>query len=409
MNEIKSVDVVATGTRHFRRDDERQRGLLREPQPGERDGRQRSDGSRRSDNLTDARSDSDPVIVAGGNAILEGGDGGIGSSSNPLFVALSAGSLTASASDDVYITETQYDIRVADVYSNSDVYLTTPGSIIDAYPDDDQPEWEIGAHSATLQAGEGIGTGTNYVGTLLSGGTITAHASKAIFLHQFSGDMDVSLVKSTSGDVALWADGSILDSSLGVGPVVIGNNITLRSDNAAIGSGTAPLAIESAYSGPGTLTSSSYLNTYVTETSGNLSLDTIETAEGTAFISAPGGEILNGNPGGTNILSGATYLFAYGDIGEQTNQIISATPSTVSAAELQGISQTGSIWISNTGSLDVAPISGSGDSSSIDAGGSVQLTDHCITTLEGTITVGGTVPGSFGVDETGGTRATTSW
>ena len=232
VNEIKSVDIVATGTVIFdatgnvnvgssgslslesvTAGNEARITAQRQPDGREERFRPRDRRGRQRDPRRGETAASAPPL-------------------NPLFVALSAGSLTASASDDIYITETQYDMRIADVYSNADVYLTAarldprrlPGQTT-------QPEWEIGAQSASLQAGGGIGTGTNYIGTLLSGGTITANAAQGIFLHQVSGDMDVSLVDSAQGDVALWADGNLLDASLGVGPVAIGDNITLQADS----------------------------------------------------------------------------------------------------------------------------------------------------------------------------------
>ena len=86
--------------------------------------------------LVDVRGDTNPVIVAGGNAILEGGNNGIGTSSVPIYVALSTGSLSASAANDIYITATEYDLRLVDIYSNANVYLTADGtgSIFDDNP-----------------------------------------------------------------------------------------------------------------------------------------------------------------------------------------------------------------------------------------------------------------------------------
>ena len=160
----------------------------------------------------------------------------------------------------------------------------------------------------------------------------------------------------------------------------MGNNITLMSDTASIGSGTIPFAIETAHSGTGNLTSSSYGNTYVVETSGNLSLGTVQTTQGTAFISAPGGEILNGLKTGTNITSGKTYLFANGDIGTQTNEITSATPSSTTVADLQADSTNGSIYISNTGSLNITGVQDPSDPGIV-LKGSLDLTTHCTLTV----------------------------
>ena len=382
LNEIKSVDVLATGTLIFSAGTNVNVGSsggmnLKSVNAG---GEARIQAQQ---SLTDARSDSNAVITAGGNAILEGGSGGIGTSSKPFLIALSTGSLTARASGDIYLTETSYDMRLADLYSGGNIYLITPGSILDAYPDGDPLAngWKIGAQSAFLQAGDSIGTSTNYVETNLAG-KITANAAQGIFLHEVTGasdtlgTMDVSLVQSAHGDVGLWAAGNLLDAASGspteqVAPVALGKNITLRSDNASINVAPGGLAVGFAIQSSGTLTSSSYSNTYVTETTGDLSLDTVQTTAGTAFISAPVGQILNGT-GGTNITSGKTYLFADGDIGKQVDPIKAATPSGASVAIVQGLSTRGSIWLDNTGALDVSDVSG-GSGPGMVAGGSVQI------------------------------------
>lgn len=64
------------------------------------------------------------------------------------------------------------------------------------------------------------------------------------------------------------------------------------------------------------LTVSSFNNTHLTETVGDLYLNTIQTgAAAIAFIAAPAGRILNDSASGDNIISGKTYLFASLDIG----------------------------------------------------------------------------------------------
>ncbi len=330
--------------------------------------------------LVDVRGDTNPVIVAGGNAILEGGNNGIGTSSVPIYVALSTGSLSASAANDIYITATEYDLRLVDIYSNANVYLTADGtgSIFDDNPNSAAAGvWEIGGQSAFLQAGGSIGTSSNYVATDLGqSGKVTATAGQNIYLHQVSGNMNVAAADSTNGgNIGLWAAVNLYDANGTVAPVAIGNNITLEADSGVINKASGGVAVGFAIHASGNLTSLSSLNTYVTETTGNLSLNTVQTQAGTAFISAPAGEILNGT-GNTNITSGETYLFASGDIGTQANPIKAQTPSGSIAAIVQGASTAGSIYLDNEGALDLSnSVTGSGYG--MQAGGGVYVNTDC--------------------------------
>src|SRR5207245_6046010 len=97
--------------------------------------------------------------------------------------------------------------------------------------------------------------------------------------------------------------------------------------------GNAP-DIFSHYSGPGTLTATAIgdlLDIVIIQKdeiagthTNDLYLNTITTGAHTvAFITAPIGSILNGNPGGQNVLGGNTFLSARDDIGRQSNRIAS--------------------------------------------------------------------------------------
>ena len=188
--------------------------------------------------------------------------------------------------------------------------------------------------------------------------------------------MNVAAADSTNGgNIGLWAAVNLYDANGTVAPVAIGNNITLEADSGVINKASGGVAVGFAIHASGNLTSLSSLNTYVTETTGNLSLNTVQTQAGTAFISAPAGEILNGT-GNTNITSGETYLFASGDIGTQANPIKAQTPSGSIAAIVQGASTAGSIYLDNEGALDLSnSVTGSGYG--MQAGGGVYVNTDC--------------------------------
>jgi len=137
---------------------------------------------------------------------------------------------------------------------------------------------------------------------------------------------------------------------------------------------------------------------YIIQESGDLALNTIATGtwDGTelgdgytAFISDPGGSILNGVASGANITSGMTYLFAQGSIGSSSNYITSATPGGTAPAQVQGLATTGGIFLSNTGGLAIDAFTGSGDS--MNAGGSIDVLSNCPITVTGVILAQGSI------------------
>ena len=205
VNEVKSVDIVSTGTVDFvaagNLNVGTKNGLSLEKAIAGGEVRLTA-----QEGVTATTgSASSPVITAGGNAILEGGNyGGLGNSTRALFVQ-TGGSLTAIASDDIYLTETAgCDMKIAEVNANSaNAYLTTLGSnsILDWYVSGAEP-WEVGGKFVSLTSGGSIGASGNDLGIELSGGTIIAYAPRSIFLDQASGDMDVGLIESAKSDVS---------------------------------------------------------------------------------------------------------------------------------------------------------------------------------------------------------------
>jgi len=333
--------------------------------------------------------------IRGGDLILEAAQGSIGTADTVFYTDLVGdGTFTARALNDVYVHErtpsgTAGDMRVGTVFSrNGGIYLEADGSIVDGLNNDFA---NMAAQNIVLLADGGIGEPGDYLDMDAFGaGLLTATANENIRIAETFGNMNVRNVISRTGDVDLKAHLFILDavdltdptnpdSSINVGPDsnpladVIGNSITLISEFGGIGLSGNNFDIDSAYSGAGTLTSSSNLaNTYIIETSSNstlpqdLSLFEVSTSPGeTAFIAAPLGRILNGNPGGRNVISGKTYLFAAQDIGEALN------PITTQVGNIEGLSTTGSTWVTNAGGLNVGGVIGT--SNGMVAGGAVYV------------------------------------
>jgi hypothetical protein len=383
--------------------------------------------------------------VNGGDLILEAAEGTIGTDLRPFYINLSnTGELTARANGVIYILEssdfdiyeggtipnhfspgTAGDMRVATIFSKTaGVYLWSDGSIIDGL---DNEFTNIQANWIELTAGSGIGEIGDYLDiNHTSSGMITATAAQNILLNQTELSMNVRNILSRNGDVSLKAEYSILDavdlndpldpysgnasggSPAWAGVDIIGNNITLEAGSGYIGMADNPLDINSAYSGPGTLTSSSGLenealvsNTYVIEPSGNLWLNTVSTnlsTRSTAFITTPTGSIYNGSASGFNIISGQTKLIASGNIGT------SAKPLKSQVGRLEGNALHGGIWIENTGALSTGGVSG--DSGNIQGAGIVDITAHSPITIDhDVISTGGPVK-ITSMDDSGDDRIT---
>ncbi|MEJ2723028.1 MAG: hypothetical protein P8175_00020 [Deltaproteobacteria bacterium] len=354
-------------------------------EPGEMDGKVRL---KVQEALTNDRTDDlDPVNIRSGDLILEAEEESIGSASAALLLDLASGaSLIARANHDIYLRGYQCDLSIQEVFANDFVDLRADGSILDALDDDSTTAaWNINAHSVYLEAGTGadtegsIGSATNYLEVDLHGSALPAFADQDIYLHDIAGDMYVDEVISFYGSVGLKAAASILDIDEGIpgNPLVdvYGNNITLVAEYGTIGASGDDLDIDSSFYDPGTLTSSSEFNTYLIEPLGDLSLYTVQTNAGTAFIAAPAGRILNGNPGGHNVISGKTYLFAAQDIGEVGN------PITTEVGNIEGKSTAGSTWVTNTGPLTVGGVVDSSDPGML-GGGSAIITATSPITVE---------------------------
>src|SRR5208283_1762633 len=290
--------------------------------------------------------------VTAADLILEASATTIGTSSDDPFITdLSAGgTITARAGSDIYIEELSGNMNVDTMYSQSGgVYLAASnGSILDALQ---SGLVNIEANSFQFTASQGgIGQSGGYLELeILGSGTVTANARGDIYLEEVLSDMNVNSIVSTSGNVGLMANLSILNASGGIAAEVTGADISLDAINGNIGIAGNDLDIKAT----GTLTSSSYGNANIIQTDGDLSLNTVATVSGTAYISAPAGRILNGASSGYNIASGKTYLFAQNDIGT------SANPITTQVGFLEGLSTLGAAYITNTGSMTIGGVTGS--------------------------------------------------
>ena len=238
-----------------------------------------------------------------------------------------------------------------------------------------------------------IGTATAAIDVEITRGSIVAQGPGDIYLDATEGSsLNVENIDSRLGSlyfsaIGEFSGGSITEASdvaLGTA-VATGNSITLSADPllGTIGSPTQSFEIDVRPNG--TLTSSSGLDQYITQPTGNLALNTVTTSNGgTAFIEVPDGSISTGNTGGENILAGATYLFASNNIGT------SSDPMTTSVGNVQGQSTTGNTYVVNNTGVTVGGVNPD-DDMGLDSGGLINLmADGPVMTMQSVMSGGNT-------------------
>src|SRR5690606_16066183 len=116
--------------------------------------------------------------IQGGNTIIEGGYGGIGTAERPLTLKLHEGAtLIARAAEDIHLRELGGNITISQMFGLSNIYLDAQGSIVRA----GESPITIQANGIHLVARTGsIGTEDNPL-RLLAGpaGSISARAETA--------------------------------------------------------------------------------------------------------------------------------------------------------------------------------------------------------------------------------------
>ncbi|WP_197231928.1 dockerin type I domain-containing protein [Novipirellula artificiosorum] len=319
-------------------------------------------------------SETDLPMITGQRVVLESSVGSIGSMESPLRMNLSEGGyLIARANGAVELeqtnaTEDADDLSINQIFSrNASISITADGAILDFFDTDGT---NIRSQGLVLHAGGSIGSiGNPLEINLTDTGTLTAIATQEVVITETVGDMNLRQVLSQAGDVILVADISILDAVdvqdashpesadsdqiEGLPRVdIIGNNITLTANLAAIGSVGNEIDIDSRFGdGDGNVSLRSGANAYVIETTGDFYLGRIDTDDETAFLAAPGGGIYTGLARDqANVLGGKLWLFARDHIGAADN------PITTTTSAIEGQATTGDVFIENTGDVTLGGV-----------------------------------------------------
>jgi hypothetical protein len=149
-------------------------------------------------------STSGSPVIQGGRTMLEGGDGGLGTSSLPLILQLQAGAtLTARAGQSIYIRQASGNLHLAEIYSVGDVNLVAPGSILDSRGN--RPLTVMG-HGVNLTAQTGsVGEESNplAVATAPDGWASVSALSGNVYLRASSTILNIGSILAPSGTTSI--------------------------------------------------------------------------------------------------------------------------------------------------------------------------------------------------------------
>ncbi len=147
------------------------------------------------------------ALISGQNIRLSSG-GDIGSTDKSVRVDTLGGLFKGAASGLVNITETEGDLTIDSIITDSDAVITADGSILGL---SDNSTTLTAANITLTSENGGIGTAGNAFKIDSVDGVLNAGALKDIFITETEGEIRVDRVASTQGDVTLTADGPILD------------------------------------------------------------------------------------------------------------------------------------------------------------------------------------------------------
>jgi len=183
-------------------------------------------------------------------------------------------SVYATANDDISLNEVLGDMNVNLVQSaNGNVAISSAGSILDF---NNNPAIDVKGNKITLISKNGqIGSAGNDF-DVDSNGIIQAQAKNNIYLREVNGDMNIYDVKSTSGNVKLASDDSILNGRNDQNANITAYDIDLISEHGSIGDSSKKLHVNASNK----LNMNADSGIYLTDSLGDLISDEIITKKG---------------------------------------------------------------------------------------------------------------------------------
>jgi len=149
----------------------------------------------------------------------------------------------------------------------------------------------IRAADVVLSAGHDIGTTATPVDLdTADTGDVIATAGGLVAINETSGDLRIGLVRSTGGDLRLFADRDIVN--LNPSTTIEGNGILLEARNGGFGTMASPLRIDS----DGVVNVDAATDVHLHEVAGDLRVEQIRSRAGSVSIRVSSGNLVDDNP-----------------------------------------------------------------------------------------------------------------
>lgn len=309
--------------------------------------------------ILDAKAGEDLNII-GANVTLTTNLGSIGTVADDLNIK-STGGLTASSYEEIYITSPN-DLSLLSIDSSAkndenskmleNVVLKSVGNILDG---SDYEDYNIESKNITLSAAK-IAAEDNYLD--VNSDSVNATAPLGIHINETDGDLLLTATSST-GNIMMQADGGAINAS-----VIEGGFLRATAGN----------------------------NIKITETTSDMSLDTIESDTGNIELIASAGSITDSNAGTKNLTGADITLTASNgtnsDMSATGDVLITAANGDIDADIISSINSTliaggGNITTNTTASGDLNMNSTDGEiNAKINVAGSVTSTSKNNTDIE---------------------------
>jgi len=242
----------------------------------------------------------------------------------------------------------------------------------------------IQARNISLTAGTGVvGAAGAVIRTDLTDGVagkLDTASAGSVFVTETSGDLRLGAVSSNAGDVTLVAAGAILDFANDAASDVDGRNVTLTATAGGIGILANPLDVNTAVSGLGIFKATATNDVFVTETTGDLTLDVVSSTTGGVTLKASAGSLVDtADSGAADVIGTYAVLSANANVGSAAN------PLDLQVSKLESAATGGGVWIGNSTGLTIGGASAVvGISAQTDivitAAGPVTVTEDVIST-----------------------------
>ncbi|NCC75650.1 MAG: calcium-binding protein, partial [Clostridia bacterium] len=349
------------------------------------DSRIRSDGA-----ILNSQTGSGPVLTSN-SLILEAASGTIGTIAKPL-------TLTMQDPDQDILTMRSHGridlnslasgtssgaLNLDYLYTTDTIRLQAAGYIRDNRND---PFVNLTAEALTVLAAS-FGTSANPVEIELpeSGLTDIATIAGGIYLTELTGNLNLAQISTSTGDVNLKTQGSILDGRAGAFSaltLIAGHSIRLVAVDGMLGTMANHLEFDTANGGSGLLHTTSSGDQFLDETTAGLVLGLLTSTTGRIFLVSPD-SISNGQDSGSNIVASWLQFESGGSAGSASR------PLQTQITRLAGTAS-GSIWLANTGALTIGQIPDGQDTLSATTG-LILLTVQSPLTLEGHLAAQGDI------------------